>query len=300
MADYSAKLGYGTYDQIISKIQSGVLDERDIVFTSDTSEIVYITDSKVPQVMRARLQTFDNVDSAVNTLNHQSSTYPGQLIGIKNASDDYEPYVVWKHGTTYSVRRLTLATETEQLEVKTDEHIEDGVRHITAAEREAWNAKVETEDLDDYNAHLSNTEIHTTNAERAAYQAHIQNADIHTTAVDKENYDSHIDNDTIHVTQADKNKWNSNGTNYESVEAFIADLSTHNVADAIHVFFPAAVISSITSNKITSPCYGLMCRTASGRYDLTLYADGYMIYMVRMDENGNVSRVSRATLSTVS
>lgn len=300
MEDYSAKLGYGTYDQILAKIQSGVLDERDIIFTSDTSEIVYITDSKVPQVMRARIQTFDNVDSAVNTLNHQSSTYPGQLIGIKNESDDYEPYVVWLHGTTYSVRRLTISTETEALDAKTDEHIDDYTRHITAEERESWNAKVETEDLDDYNTHLNDASIHTTNEERAAYQAHLSNTDIHVTAIDKDNYNSHVDNQAIHVTQGDKDRWNSNGNSYDSVDAFIADLSTHNITDSTHVFFPASVISAITNNKITSPCYGLMCRTASGRYDLTLYTDGYMIYMVRMDENGNVSRVSRATLSTVS
>lgn len=300
MADYSAKLGYGTYDQILAKIQSGVLDERDIVFTSDTSEIVYITDSKVPQVMRARLQTFDNIDSAVNTLNHQSETYPGQLIGIKNVSGDYDPYTVWKHGTTYSVRRVPIASEVESLEEKTDEHIDDAVRHITDEERAGWNSKVEKRELVAFENHISNNDIHTTVDERNLYEAHIQDNNIHITPDDKTRYNEHINDSLIHVTAGDKNKWNSNGTNYTSTESFYADLETHNVADAIHVYFPASVISAITNNKITSACYGLMCRTANTRYDLTLYADGYMIYMVRMDENGNVSRVSRATLSTVS
>lgn len=300
MADYSAKLGYGTYDQILAKIQSGVLDERDIVFTSDTSEIVYITDSRVPQVMRARLQTFENIDSAVNTLNHQSETYPGQLIGIKNASGDYDPYTVWKHGTTYSVRRVPIASEVENLEAKTDEHIDDAVRHITDEERTGWNSKVERRELVAFENHINNDDIHTTVNERNAYETHIQNSNIHITPEDKATYNEHINDSLIHVTAGDKNKWNSNGTNYTSTESFYADLETHGVSDAIHVYFPASVISAITNNKITSACYGLMCRTANTRYDLTLYADGYMIYMVRMDENGNVSRVSRATLSTVS
>lgn len=300
MADYSAKLGYGTYDQILAKIQSGVLDERDIVFTSDTSEIVYVTDSKVPQVMKSRLQTFDNIDSAVNTLNHQPQTYPGQLIGIKNADGDYEPYTVWKHGSTYSVRRIPIALEVEDLKVKTTEHIDDAVRHITDDERAMWNGKVERRELSDFENHIINSDIHTTPDERNAYESHIQNADIHTTPEDKARYDEHVDNGLIHVTVNDKNRWNSNGINYTSTESFYADLESHNVTDAVHVYFPAAVISAITNNKVTSACYGLMCRTANSRYDLTLYADGFMIYMVRMDENGNVSRVSRATLSTVS
>lgn len=300
MADYSAKLGYGTYDQILAKIQSGVLDERDIVFTSDTSEIVYITDSKVPQVMRSRLQSFENIDSAVNTLNHQPQTYSGQLIGIKNASGDYDPYTVWKHGDTYSVRRIPLAPEVEELETKTDEHIEDSVRHITNEERTGWNGKVEKRELVPFETHINDSAIHTTTEERNAYEAHIQDDNIHTTLQDKAKVNEHIDNSLIHVTAGDKNKWNSNGTNYSSTESFYADLETHNVSDAIHVYFPASVISAITNSKITSACYGLMCRTASSRYDLTLYADGFMIYMVRMDENGNVSRVSKATLSTVS
>lgn len=300
MADNSAKLGYGTYDQILAKIQSGVLDERDIVFTSDTSEILYITDSKVPQVMRARLQTFENIDSAVNTLNHQSETYPGQLIGIKNAGGDYEPYTVWKHGNTYSVRRIPLASEVEELETKTDEHIDDAVRHVTAEERTSWNGKVEERELVPFENHIGNNSIHIAPEERTTYETHIQNEEIHTTAEDKAKYNEHIDDALIHVTSSDKDRWNSNGTNYTSTESFYADLETHGVSDAIHVYFPASVISAITNNKITSACYGLMCRTANTRYDLTLYADGYMIYMVRMDENGNVSRVSRATLSTVS
>ena len=300
MADYSAKLGYGTYDQILAKIQSGVLDERDIVFTSDTSEIIYITDSKVPQVMRARLQTFENIDSAVNTLNHQSETYPGQLIGIRNASGDYDPYTVWMHGNTYSVRRVSIASEVDDLEAKTDEHIDDTVRHITDDERTSWNSKVERRELVAFENHINNDDIHTTVNERNAYETHIQNSNIHITPEDKATYNEHINDSLIHVTAGDKNKWNSNGTNYTSTENFYADLESHSVSDAIHVYFPASVISAITNNKITSACYGLMCRTASTRYDLTLYADGYMIYMVRMDENGNVSRVSRATLSTVS
>jgi len=80
---------------------------------------------------------------------------------------------VWKHGSTYSVRRIPIALEVEDLKVKTTEHIDDAVRHITDDERAMWNGKVERRELSDFENHIINSDIHTTPDERNAYESHI-------------------------------------------------------------------------------------------------------------------------------
>lgn len=43
-----------------------------------------------------------------------------------------------------------------------DNHINDNVKHVTQAEKDLWNAKVETSDLTPYDNHISDTSIHVT------------------------------------------------------------------------------------------------------------------------------------------
>lgn len=45
-------------------------------------------------------------------------------------------------------------------------HINDNVRHITQAERDAWNAKVDKTDLTDFTNHIKDTSIHVTQADK--------------------------------------------------------------------------------------------------------------------------------------
>ena len=299
MADKSAKLAYGSYAQINDKIRDGAIDEHDIVFTSDTSEIVYIKSDLSPQVMKSRIELFDNIDSAVNTLNHRSSSYPGQPVGIRGEDGNYDLYTTWLHGNTLSVKRIAYAAEIEALDQTATEHIDDDTRHITETERTNWNNKVEPSILTPFIEHIDNAEIHTTQAERGNYNTHINNEEIHTTQNERDAYNGHIENSDIHVTPSDKERWNSQGITFNSKADFIAEMQRHDVGSATHVFFPASVINEVTGGKITSAVYGLMCHTAASRYDMNLYADGYMMYLVRLDENGTVSRVSRATLATV-
>lgn len=299
MADKSAKLAYGSYAQINDKIRDGAIDEHDIVFTSDTSEIVYIKSDLSPQVMKSRIELFDNIDSAINTLNHRASSYPGQPVGIRGTDGNYDLYTTWLHGNTLSVRRVAYDSEIDALNQETSEHIDNDTVHITNAERTNWNNKVEVSSLTPFNEHIGNSNIHITQAERESYNAHINNEEIHITEGEREAYNEHIDNQNIHVTVSDKERWNSQGITFNSKADFIAEMQRHDVGSATHVFFPANVINDVTGGKITSAVYGLMCHTAASRYDMNLYADGYMMYLVRLDENGTVSRVSRATLATV-
>lgn len=299
MADKSAKLAYGSYAQINDKIRDGAIDEHDIVFTSDTSEIVYIKSDLSPQVMKSRIELFDNIDSAVNTLNHRSSSYPGQPVGIRGTDGNYDLYTTFLHGNTLSVKRVSYAPEIESLTQEVSEHINDSTAHITDGERTLWNNKLESSALNPFNEHIDDSYIHITQEEHENYNAHIINNEIHTTQNERETYNQHIENQNIHVTASDKERWNSQGITFNSKADFIAEMQRHDIGSATHVFFPANVINDVTGGKITSAVYGLMCHTAPSRYDMNLYADGYMMYLVRLDENGTVSRVSRATLATV-
>lgn len=47
-----------------------------------------------------------------------------------------------------------------------DQHIADTVLHITPAERDSWNAKLDHANLDDLNAHVADTTIHVTAADK--------------------------------------------------------------------------------------------------------------------------------------
>ena len=47
-----------------------------------------------------------------------------------------------------------------------DNHIADTVKHVTQAEKDAWNAKVDASDLTNYDNHLSDTVIHVTQADK--------------------------------------------------------------------------------------------------------------------------------------
>lgn len=47
-----------------------------------------------------------------------------------------------------------------------DQHIADNILHITPAERDSWNAKLDQANLDDLNAHVADTTIHVTAADK--------------------------------------------------------------------------------------------------------------------------------------
>ncbi len=81
-----SKIGYGNLNKIDSVIQSGVLDEYDIVFTKDTHEIVFITPEKTQMRVKARIN-YDSIGDA------KSDAYAGQIITVLE-DGKYIPYIV--------------------------------------------------------------------------------------------------------------------------------------------------------------------------------------------------------------
>ncbi|WP_445430028.1 phage baseplate upper protein [Bacillus atrophaeus] len=82
----------------------------------------------------------------------------------------------------------------------TDEHAKDNVKHITAAERKAWNAKETPSGAQDkVNAHANDADMHVSAADRKAWDS----KETEDGAQDKVNI--HAQNTDIHVTKPFKN-----------------------------------------------------------------------------------------------
>lgn len=102
--DNSMKFGYGNAENVDTAIENGTIDEKDLVLTKDTSELMYIRDDKTKQYIRTRVLRFNGVDEATTELNKNSDTYAGQPIAIKNAEDGkYYPYTVQQGSSSFTV-----------------------------------------------------------------------------------------------------------------------------------------------------------------------------------------------------
>ena len=88
-----AKWAYLPYDSIQPKIDEGILDQFDVIYTSDSHENLIITPDLTLWSVRLRIYTFDSVADANTALNTNTDTYKGQIVSILNG-DKYTAYVV--------------------------------------------------------------------------------------------------------------------------------------------------------------------------------------------------------------
>ena len=88
-----AKWAYLSYDSIQTKIDDGVLDQFDVIYTSDSHENLIITPDLTLWSVRSRIYTFDSVADANTALNTNTDTYKGQIVSILNG-DKYTAYMV--------------------------------------------------------------------------------------------------------------------------------------------------------------------------------------------------------------
>lgn len=88
-----AKWAYLSYNSIQQKIDEGVLDSYDVIYTKDTHENYIITPELDIWSVRSRIYTFDSVSEANEKLNINTDTYKGQIVAILN-DDKYKAYIV--------------------------------------------------------------------------------------------------------------------------------------------------------------------------------------------------------------
>ena len=102
-----AKWAYLPYDSIQPKIDEGILDQFDVIYTSDSHENLIITPDLTLWSVRSRIYTFDSVADANTVLNTNTDTYKGQIVSILNG-DKYTAYVVNQDSNgVYSVTTLS-------------------------------------------------------------------------------------------------------------------------------------------------------------------------------------------------
>ena len=82
-----SKIGYGDLGRIGEVIQSGLLDEYDIVFTKDTHEIVFIDPNKNKLKMQARISYGTEEDALAEG---QVATNKTDITAVKGRLDALE------------------------------------------------------------------------------------------------------------------------------------------------------------------------------------------------------------------
>lgn len=106
MANNRAKYGYLSYNDMFVRIEEGLIDEYDVVFTIDTNECYIIKPDLTPSSIRSRVYVFDSYDDALIAINENTDTYDGQLVSILTG-DSYRGYIVNKVGDKYTVNDIT-------------------------------------------------------------------------------------------------------------------------------------------------------------------------------------------------
>ena len=96
------KFAYLTYDDMLSKIDSGDLNEYDIIYSKDKYVTYLITENLQPLQLRSRVYVFDSISEAENKLNESTDTYIGQVVAILD-NGTYRGYIVNQKSSKFTV-----------------------------------------------------------------------------------------------------------------------------------------------------------------------------------------------------
>ncbi len=102
ITETKVKFGYLSYEDMLNKIESGELNEFDIIYSRDRLVTYVISEDLNPIEIRSRVYVFNSVVEAENTLNNSTDTYVGQVVAILY-NDTYRGYVVNKKSNKYTV-----------------------------------------------------------------------------------------------------------------------------------------------------------------------------------------------------
>lgn len=91
------KFAYLTYDDMLSKLESGDINEYDIIYSKDKHITYLITEYLQPLELRSRVYAFNSVSEAEIGLNDATDTYVGQIVSILD-KDAYRGYIVNQKG----------------------------------------------------------------------------------------------------------------------------------------------------------------------------------------------------------
>ena len=93
MKNKKVKFGYLTHEDMVNKVQSGELDEYDIIFSKTDNIIYIISENLEPIDLHSRVYVFESKNEAEIKLNEYTDTYAGQIIAILD-NDKFRGYIV--------------------------------------------------------------------------------------------------------------------------------------------------------------------------------------------------------------
>ena len=99
------KFAYLTYDDMLSKLESGDINEYDIIYSKDQYVTYLITEDLQPLQLRSRVYVFDSISEAEIKLNESTDTYVGQVVAILD-DDTYRGYIVNQKSEKFTVTPL--------------------------------------------------------------------------------------------------------------------------------------------------------------------------------------------------
>ena len=80
--EQNVKLAYLTYDDMLKNLESGEIDQYDVIFSRDRLVTYLISENLKPIEFRSRVYVFSSVDEAEEKLNTSTDTYVGQVVSI--------------------------------------------------------------------------------------------------------------------------------------------------------------------------------------------------------------------------
>ena len=87
------KFGYLSYDEMLTRIDTGELNEYDVIYSKDRLTTFVISEELKPIEIRSRVYVYDSIVEAESALNTAIDTYIGQIVSIKY-NDKYRGYIV--------------------------------------------------------------------------------------------------------------------------------------------------------------------------------------------------------------
>lgn len=104
------KFGYLSYDEMLARIESGELNEYDVIYSKDRLTTFVISEELKPIEIRSRVYVYNSVGEAVKEINENTDTYIGQIVSILEGNV-YRGYIVnqnTKQGSfPFTVKPLT-------------------------------------------------------------------------------------------------------------------------------------------------------------------------------------------------
>lgn len=108
MSDVTSKAKYGyqkTYQDMLDKISSGILDAYDIVFVEETYGCYVVSPELQPYMVHSKVNLYESVSDAAIAINNATDTYEGQIISVRY-KDVYRGYIVNKNSIGFYITPL--------------------------------------------------------------------------------------------------------------------------------------------------------------------------------------------------